>query len=321
MTSMPSIAVSGATGFLGRAMASTLHKKNYVVFGLTRGVADQTPVAGTTYRVVDYASSESLSAGLRGCSGVVHLAGIAHAHASAAQGEMLAEYRSAIVESTLRLWDAAASAGCQTFVYASSVKVYGESSGGAVIDEDSKCEPVSVYGRCKLEAEGLLRERAKRSNMRLCILRFPPMYGPNMKGAVRHLFRTAKWHIPLPVYGLTNQRSFLFVGNAALIVEAVLRGDLAEPLYVLGEPPAWTIGEFYSAIHRAVHGSDLPRLLRWSMPDLLAKKMQASTAPWQALLVPFAVRSKYTESLEKLGLFDSSSALAITAKAKDHGQQ
>jgi UDP-glucose 4-epimerase len=69
------------------------------------------------------------------------------------------------------------------------------------------------YGRSKAEAETALTKVASRSNLELVILRLPLVYGPGMKANMARLFKAVQLGVPLPLGGIENSRSILYLGN------------------------------------------------------------------------------------------------------------
>jgi UDP-glucose 4-epimerase len=92
------------------------------------------------------------------------------------------------VAGTASLLDAAITAGARRFVFFSSVAVYPESD--AVMDEESRPDPQSEYGRSKLEGEDLAMSRA--DEIEIVVLRLPVVYGPRDRGNVMRLIEAIR---------------------------------------------------------------------------------------------------------------------------------
>jgi nucleoside-diphosphate-sugar epimerase len=215
--------VTGATGFVGRHLSALLVQEGAAVRGLIR------PGAGALAAGVEAAPAEGLHdvdgvrRAVRGVDTVVHLAARVHVmRESAADPE--AEFRRVNVEGTRVLLRAAAEAGVRRFVFASSVKALGEHTDRPWTD-DTPPAPADPYGRSKLAAEALVREAS--AHMHTVSLRLPLVYGPGMKGNMRSLFRVVERGAPLPLGGVRNRRSLLYVGNLAAAVRAVLASPAA----------------------------------------------------------------------------------------------
>lgn len=65
----------------------------------------------------------------------------------------------------------------RTLVYLSTVGVYGD-HGGAWVDEESECRPVSQRARLRLEAESAWRLFAEETGVPVAIVRLAGIYGP-----------------------------------------------------------------------------------------------------------------------------------------------
>lgn len=82
------------------------------------------------------------------------------------------EYQS-VVLNTKKILDALKELKAEKFIYLSSQAVYGDPS-SLPADEDCKLNPDSYYGKCKKEAEELIKE----SGINYSILRISSIYGP-----------------------------------------------------------------------------------------------------------------------------------------------
>ncbi len=182
---------------------------------------------------------------------MVHLAGRAHVMRESTANPLEA-YRAANVELTRVAIQAAAAAGCRTFVLASSVKAVGERN-DAPWNEETPAQPLDPYGISKLEAEQVVAAEGKRLDVRTVILRFPLIYGPGMGANMLKLFRAVDRGIPLPLGAVANRRSLLFVGNAASAVElALARADAGSGLYFVSDGHDLSTPELVRAVAAAL---------------------------------------------------------------------
>ncbi len=160
----PPTLVTGATGFVGSAVARTLLARGHRLRLLVRPGGDRRNIAGldAELAVGDLTDPASLAAAAAGCRYLVHVA---------------ADYRlwvpdparmmQANVEGTRALLLAAQSRGVERMVYCSSVAALGLVGDGSVADEDTPVHPeaiVGVYKQSKYHAEqavlALVREHA-----------------------------------------------------------------------------------------------------------------------------------------------------------------
>ncbi len=224
------VLVTGAAGFVGRRLCQDLSGAGHVVRALVHK-SDSAGVDATEIITGDITDRAIAAAATKGVEAVVHLAGRAHVMKDRA-GNPLAEYRRVNVDGTREVLDAASLSGVLYFVLASSVKAVGEMSDGAW-NGATIPRPVDPYGISKLEAESLVREHS--GAVSTCILRFPLVYGPGMRGNMLRLFDLIDHGWPIPV-GTNNSRSILFVGNATAAITRVLEVASASGRLLQGGP-------------------------------------------------------------------------------------
>jgi nucleoside-diphosphate-sugar epimerase len=126
-------------------------------------------------------------------------------------------YRQSNVESTRKIAEHAVKAGVKRFIFLSSLKVNGESKfnnyNNKIITIDDKPNPEDEYARSKLEAENVLLEIAKKTNLEVVIIRLPLVYGYGVKGNLLKLIKLIKIGAPLPFSLIKNKRSMIGINN------------------------------------------------------------------------------------------------------------
>jgi UDP-4-keto-D-QuiNAc 4-reductase len=215
--SQPSILLTGATGFVGRALVPLLHRSGIHVRAASRSEAKPLP-AGAERILWSPASDEPVApAAFDNVSVVVHLAARVHVMKESAT-DPIAEYRASNVDATLALARAARRRNVRRFVFVSSVKVYGEAGHYRETDDARPAEP---YGQSKLEAEFRLREFASASGMDIAIIRPPLVYGPGVQANFAALLRLVARGLPLPFGLVDNRRSYIAVDNLADAIKTI----------------------------------------------------------------------------------------------------
>lgn len=174
--------VTGGTGVVGRVVLRRLLREGYEVCALTRW---NPPEALSKVRWVqgELGSRSALERGVEGADVVFHLAALLHQRSSH-QDE--ARYLAVNVHGTEALLEAAARAGAPRVVLASTINVYGAGApGDEPFTEGSPLRPATAYARSKCAAEGLMKNYANGT-----ILRLAAVYGSTMKG---NYFWLARW--------------------------------------------------------------------------------------------------------------------------------
>ncbi len=242
------VAVTGASGFIGRSLCPVLAGAGHEVTALVRQPGDG-PIAGAArvQIVGDLAQASDLAGSLAGSDAVVHLAGRAHRLRESGP-EALTAFREVNVRGTERLLAAAAAAGISRFLLASSVKAVGESS-REPWTERTEPAPGDPYGVSKREAELAVARWDTVEGMRTAVVRLPLVYGPGAGANVRRLVSLVRSGVPLPLGSIRNARSMLFVGNAAEAFLAVL------------ESPGAAGETFFAADEEAPSTPDLIRMI------------------------------------------------------------
>jgi nucleoside-diphosphate-sugar epimerase len=221
------VVVTGANGFIGRAVCAHLRGMGWPVRGLVRTLDSGTAARAEFMAVGDLATigEHALRNALRGATAVVHLAARVHRPADA-NGDALAPMRRINVDVTERIARAAAAAAATHCVFASSVKVNGEvTMPGRPFCESDPPDPHDDYAATKWEAEQALAAVAEETGMRVTALRLPLTYGPGAKGNLATLARAIRAGLPLPLAGIRNRRSVLGVGNCSAAIDVLLRSD------------------------------------------------------------------------------------------------
>jgi UDP-glucose 4-epimerase len=263
------VVVTGARGFLGRALTPAFAAAGCDVRGLVRMLDGDTAARAQFVAIGDLASCSDahLANALRGASAVVHLAALAH-RPLRADDVSLAALRRINVDTTERLARAAVGAGAALFVFASSVKVNGEISlPGRPLCESDPPHPHDAYGQSKWLAERALADVAARTGLRVAALRLPLCYGPGVKANFAALARAVQRGLPLPLAGVSNRRSVLGTGNLAdAAVTLLARAEALEAgrvaTYFVADAQAVSTADLVRGIARALRVT--PRL--WSLP-------------------------------------------------------
>ncbi|MGO1267196.1 MAG: NAD-dependent epimerase/dehydratase family protein [Microbacterium gubbeenense] len=268
---MTRVLVTGATGFLGRAVSDLLETEGTsVVRADVRASVGVRAVDVTSSRDLEDALSESTDA-------VIHLAAAGIGDSGLAAGAA-ADPAAAIrtnVEGFERVVRAAAKSGTRRVVWSSSTTIYGPASGyDEPIDEGADLRPGTVYGATKAACEFLAPLLSAEHGIEIISLRLPMVYGPGRwyggsQQSLVELVRAIEAGEPYEIEAGASDADWIHVGDAAAAFAALLRvsaprhayhvvghrGSLAEIVHALdAEATGITVHEYPGG------APDLPRL-------------------------------------------------------------
>ena len=167
------VVVTGATGFIGGALARRLADAGEDVRGLVRPGGGRRPLpAGVLPARGDITDRAALIAAFDGAEVVYHCAGLV------ADWGPWAAFRDANIRGTESVMSAARAARVRRVVHMSSVSVYGF-PGGSELDEDTAFvpRPADPYVTSKAAAEAIARD-AQGPDLEVAIVRPAGVYGP-----------------------------------------------------------------------------------------------------------------------------------------------
>lgn len=272
------ILVTGATGYIGRALVARLLAESMPVRVLVRAARrnDITGLwAGKAPQICigDITVPASLHDACANVDTVLHLA--SHSPRKRVPGiDPEAGHWPVTADGTRALVSEAQRAQVRRFVLVSSVRVMGEGAAEG-LDESSVLAPTSAYGRAKLAAEEAVRSIGGSS-----IVRLPAVYGSGGEGMVSRMIAAMDrgWFPPPPK--TANRRSMIHLDD---VVAAVLL--LARRSEAVGKTYIVTDGEQYSTheIYRQVCAALNRPVARWATPEAWLR-IAATACDWLSRL-------------------------------------
>ena len=255
---MKKILITGGAGFVGSHLTQKLLKEDaeIIVFdNLSFGTEENIPKAPNVFFYNgDVRNKEDLRNACAGVDVIIHLAAIVSVAVCEKYPELCYENN---VIGTRNVFEVGKELDIPKIIYASSAAVYGNLESSSITEKDS-VEPISEYGKSKLEKERIAQEYADSINS--IGLRFFNIYGPglSMKNAYPSVlvafFKKIKEGQAITVFGDGNQtRDFVHVYD---IVQAISKSLKTTPagskIYNVGtgiETSIITLAEFIKTIN------------------------------------------------------------------------
>jgi len=186
--------VTGASGYIGRAVLRELAQHGHAIRTTTRAVSALSDESAVFY---DMSSEAPLSAALfEGVSGIVHCAGVAHRRAA------MHDYKQLNVTATVRLADAAAMAGVSQFVFVSSMNIVPADSSAPDAEAAEWPEPGDPYSASKWLAEQELKRVLSGTACDLTIVRPGLVYDQELTANLARLEGLlSQYPVGLPAVG------------------------------------------------------------------------------------------------------------------------
>ena len=218
------VLVTGATGFTGGHLATTLARRGYLVRALVRSrslarfAASNAAAAGVEAVEGDLSDAAAVRRAAAGASVVYH---IAASYREAGQPD--AAYRAVNVEGTRHVLEAAVAAGATRVVHCSTGGVHGHIANPPATEE-APFNPGDIYQDTKLEAEQVAREFGRTRGFEVVVARPIGIYGP---GDLRFL----------KMFRGLNRGRFPVLGSGNVFYHLTYIDDLVEGFRLCGEVP------------------------------------------------------------------------------------
>lgn len=309
----PATVVTGATGWLGRALVERLLADGRPgLRALVRDPAEGAALAGRGVEVVtgditDRRDVVRLFAGLADGADVVHGAGIIHPRVAA-------DFARVNAQGTRYMVDIARSAGVRRFVHVSSNSPFGTNPvNGETFRNQEPYHPYLGYGTSKMQGE-LAVLAGVEAGLDAVIVRPPWFYGPfqpERQTTFFTLVRTGRF----PMFaGGVQRRSMVYVDN---LVEGVMLAELTEGItgrgYWIADARPYEVREIVDTVRRALvdegyQVSGRPR----SLPIAIARAAETADRMIQRV-------GRYQQQVHVLGEMGHSIACDIAAARADLG--
>ena len=272
------VAVTGASGFIGRSLSGELTKRGFKVKKIVRC---KKSTDSKTIEIKDFLYEKQWENQFKDVSCVIHCAGIAH-ELSKRHKSSEEEYNSLNVKLPTIIMKKAILQGVKKFIFISTSKVHGEKSPSYSFNVNHALNPEGMYATSKLQAEKELSKLAKDNDIKLVIIRPALVYGPGVKANFRNLIKFILSGFPIPLGKIENQRSFVFIDNLNdLIINCIQNEKANNEVFLVSDGQDISIRDLTYKISNIGNNRALvirfPQLFLKIILNLIGKKKVAET--------------------------------------------
>ena len=195
---------------------------------------------------------------------VIHLAGKAH---DLKKVNSDTDYYLANTELTKQVFDSFISSKAKVFITLSSVKAVADELDSELTEQHIP-NPVTHYGKSKLNAEEYILSNQIPLEKRVYILRPCMIHGPGNKGNLNLLFKIVSKGLPWPLGAFENKRSFCSIENLCFIINELIENENIPPgIYNIADDIPLSTNKLI----RLISESQGKKPLIWDIPKFIIK--------------------------------------------------
>jgi len=179
---------------------------------------------------------------------IIHLAGKAHDTSDVSNPD---EYYKVNRDLTIELFNEFLVSDIKKFFYFSSVKAAADTVVD-ILTEDVEPNPITHYGKSKIEAENYIINQKLPEGKKVYIIRPCMIHGPGNKGNLNLLYKLVEKGIPWPLAAFENKRSFLSIDNLNFLINQMLNKNIPSGIYNFADDKSISTNELISTINIAL---------------------------------------------------------------------
>ncbi|MFD1195204.1 UDP-glucose 4-epimerase GalE [Seohaeicola saemankumensis] len=207
---MKTVLVTGGAGYIGSHACKALHQAGYIPVTFDNlSTGWRNAVKFGPYEHGDLRDRDRLDQVFQTYRPVA----VMHFAALSLVGESVADpgkYWDNNVTGSLRLIEAAVSAGCMNVVFSSTCATYGDQD-NVVLNEDSQQHPINPYGASKRAIEEILRDFSVAYGLNHVIFRYFNVAGADPEAEIGEFHQPETHLIPLLLQAIDGQRDALTI--------------------------------------------------------------------------------------------------------------
>jgi len=228
------VLVTGASGFIGRAVVVRLCAAGYTVHCLLRKTSDRKRAenadGNAMVHIGDVGEVESLLEAMKGCDSLVNCAGL-----NSFWEKDRSRYRTVNVNGTRNVMEASLQAGVKKVVHISTVMAYGFPDVPVFNEKSGPGPHMSEYARSKHEGDCIAWDLYREKSLPLTVLYLAAVLGKGDKKSVMQVRRFVEHKIPVMIDS-EYRFTYVYVGDVAeVVLRALEKDDVTGERYLIGK--------------------------------------------------------------------------------------
>lgn len=245
------ILVTGATGYLGKAVCHHLLSQGYRLRVVVRSLDTIWPEHVDVFNIMGIEQSTNWEGALENVSTIIHCAARVHI-LNDSSASPLEEFRKVNALATINLAKQAERACVKKFIFISSIGVNGTETSHRPFYADDKPWPDTPYAVSKWEAEQALIKLSNETKLKYVIIRPPLIYGPNAPGNFAKLLDAINSYYPIPLGRVNNLRSFVALDNVVDLIATCIDHPKADnQIFLVSDNEDLSTADFIRKIAKA----------------------------------------------------------------------
>ncbi len=298
------IAITGASGFIGRALTSFLAEQGHELLLLVR--EGQQCLSFSKQRQqqrFDLEQPERIEMlDLQGVDALIHCAGLAHDLSTSALSEEH-RYDRANHQTAVLLAQQCKQQGVDHFIFLCTSKVHGANT-TSPLTESSAFDAQTAYTRSKVKAEQGIQQCLEGSATAFTIIRPSLVYALDAKGNFAQLLKLCRSTLPIPLAQAKAHRQMLSRDTLVAFIHACLSHEQARnQVFLLSDKQAISTANLVRALREGMGQS----AKLWPIPALCIKlgcRLVGKPQWYEQLFLPFELdvsKAEQVMSLEQTG--------------------
>lgn len=250
------VAITGATGFLGKSLAKDLAKKGHELYLHARSEEKSKSIKEIASKLVvcDITDNEGIKELVKDADIVIHT--VSNFRSASGPPE---SYKKINFDGTVNTFERSKEAGVKRFVHISTIGVLGDIK-ECPASETTEFNPGDNYQRTKLEAEQYCRNQAQGGNldMKLVVIRPCSLYGPGDMRMLK-MFKMLKKGTFFVVGECDANFHAVYIADLMAGIELAMNADTNNEVYILGGDKYVSLKEYITTAAHAV-GAKYPWL-------------------------------------------------------------